>query len=183
MKGSFPTMETRALRVDSSRITSIIQKRLVSAPSEVRETFPKPLLEDGLSWEIISADAFLMVDLVTQGEAARLQSFRAQRLNPFLGLITTEDLPAAFKLDKSQFVSITGCFVQNVFTFAVGRDSTVVLEDHHISLNTTDRGIIEYTLPLVYLVVYGDEIDITNCYDYLDSIVADSVDSWRRDRV
>jgi len=172
-------MSAQNLPIEMPRIDSIIKKRLVHAPREAKERFPAVLRQTHFSWASLTEPEYLMVAFITDDEQKRLKEFVAKRLNPFPGLITVANAGAAFRVEKSKYMTLNGCRVSNSFTFSLGPDSTIVLIDHHQSINTKELGIVTYTIPLAYIVSYGDEIDNSSVYEYFDGLVAHSINSWR----
>lgn len=120
-----------------------------------------------------------MVTFLTAEEEKRFNECVSKRTNPFVGLITTEPKGAAFRVEKAKYTTLKSCTVTNSFGFSLGPDSTILLEDHHQTVQTTDIGTVSYTVPLAYIISYGDDIDRATVYEYLEGLVAYSTNMWR----
>ncbi|MBU2622116.1 MAG: hypothetical protein KKD92_07360 [Proteobacteria bacterium] len=172
-------MKTNDSALEPARITSIIEKRLARAPSEAKTAFPAVLKQERVSWATISELDYLMVVFLTAEDEKRVNECISKRLNPFLGLITTGPQGAAFRVEKSRYMTIKGCNVSNSFALSLGPDSTILLEDHHQLIETNDIGTLTYTVPLAYIISYGDEISHATIYEYLEGLIAYSTNMWR----
>lgn len=168
---------------EPGRITSIIEKRLVHAPSEAKITFPPVLKQDRVLWATISEPEYLMVVFLTAEDEKRINECVSKRINPFIGLITTGAQGAAFRVEKARYTTMKSCSVSNSFAFSLGPDSTILLEDHHQTIQTSDIGAVSYTVPLAYIISYGDEIDHATVYEYFEGLVAYSTNIWRKSHV
>jgi len=166
--------------IDQERIKSIIQSRLSKTSKEVKEGFPEVLKRDPVYWATICEPEYLMIVFLTSDDQKRLDRAMSLSQNPFVGLITTSVGPAAFRVEKAKYMTISGCQVTNSFTFSLGRDSTVILENHQQSVETKDMGPVSYTVPLAYILSYGDDINSVTVYDYLDGLIAFSESNWRK---
>lgn len=166
--------------VDRERILSIIDSRLAGASRHVKEALPTVLQHQPLSWFVIDQPEYLMVGFLTPEEKARVTKCMENHLNPFPGLITAGSEAAFIRLDKSRYITLDNVSVSNYYALSLGPDSTALLKDHHQSVATKDAGTISYTVPLAYIVSYGNEIDPSNVYEYFDELVAHSVDEWRK---
>ena len=173
-------MEYNEQSIDQRKITSIIEKRLVHAPSEMKNKFPEVLKQMPIQWLSIMEQKYFMIVFLTPQERQRVNEFTNKRLNPFPGLITTGNEGAAFRFEKSRHMLVRSCKISNSFTFSLGRDSTILLEDHSQDIKTQDLGHISYKIPLAFIISYGEEINKTSLYDYLENLVAYSTNLWRK---
>lgn len=172
-------MEVADRRIESGKIKSIVEKRLVHAPQEVKSAFPAVLRQKQVSWATISESQYFMIAFLTPAEQKRIDDFVAKRVNPFPGLITTGSEGAAFRVDKSRYTTIRSCKVSNSFALSLGPDSTVLLEDHSQSIKSKDMGTVSYKIQLAYVLSYGNEINTATLYEYFDGLVAYSINVWR----
>ena len=172
-------MEVSERPIESAIIKSIIDKRLVHAPQEAKSLFPAVLKQKPVSWASITVPQYFMVVFLTAEDQDRVNTFKAKRLNPFPGLITTEPEPAVFSVKEARNVTIRSNTVTNSFALYLGPDSTVLLEDHSQSVKPRDSGQISYKIPLAYLLSYGKEINTATLYEYFDGLVAYSTNLWR----
>lgn len=173
-------MEAKPFAPDLSKIESIIQKRLVNLPLEAKAGFPPILREPSCSLATVTEPEYLMVAFLNSTERDRVESFRSQSLNPFPGLITTAGEPALFRLDRTRHAVVGKLTGQAGYSFSLGPDSTLILIDYHVSLPNTDIGGVSYSIPLAYVISYGDEIYQSTVYGYFSSLVAYSTDMWRQ---
>ena len=172
-------METNPAVLDSAKIAAIIEKRLVRAPNEAKKAFPPVLKLARFSWATISEPEYLMVVFLTPEDEKRINESISKRVNPFLGLITVGPQGAAFRVEKSRNMFIKSCTVSNSYAISLGHDSTIILEDHKQSIHTRDIGTVSYSLPLAYIISFGNEIDHATIYEYFESLVAYSTNMWR----
>jgi hypothetical protein len=165
--------------VDRKRVFSILRTRLDDAPPDVKETFPTVVRQNPPKILVSAQPNYLMVVYLSPEEDVRIKRCIDRRMNLFPGLIATGGEPAAFRLDGSKYVTIDNNEISNLFALSLGPDSTVWLQNHHQSINTSDAGRVSYTVALAYIVTYGKEIDRSTVYDYLDGLVVHSVKEWR----
>jgi hypothetical protein len=55
----------------------------------------------------------------------------------------------------------------------------MIISDYKQSIKTNELGIYSYAIGLAYIISFGNEIVKDNLYDYLDGLVAYSVEKWR----
>ncbi|HEX2964686.1 MAG TPA: hypothetical protein VHO84_02820 [Syntrophorhabdaceae bacterium] len=164
--------------IESTKITKIVTERLIRAPEHVRSSFPLILRTDEVISTVISQPDHLIVAFFTRKGAARVKSDIAREIDPLPGLITTGKEKAACRIKEAIHVTVRSCAVSNSFTFSLGQDSAILLEDHHQVFETEDTGLVSYTIPLAYILSYGNSITPSNIYDYLDRLIQYSVNYW-----
>jgi len=160
-------------------VSTIINKRLVKIPKKLKEPFPSILKQEQLSWATISEKDFLMVIFISADDKERISKNIKDNLNPFVGLITTEKVGAAFRVENSRYMYVNNCSVNNSYAISLGPDSTIILENHKQSILLENIGNVSYTIPLAYIISYGNEIDHASIFEYLDGLVAYSTNQWR----
>jgi hypothetical protein len=171
--------QTSNIRTDPGKIKSIIETRLVQAPPDVKATFP-PVLRQGKALSaIISEPEYLIVAFLTSEEENRFKEYISRQLDPFVGLITTRSERAEFRAERVRYATVRSCTVTNSFGFSLGPDSAILLEDHHQIIETADIGTVSYTVPLAYIISYGDSIDSMTVYQCLEGLLAYSTSMWR----
>jgi hypothetical protein len=164
--------------IEQSRIKSTIEKRLIQAPPDIQAVFP-PVLRQGRALSaIISEPEYLMVAFLTVEQEKQFGKCISRKTNPFPGLITTGRERAACRVEKAICATARSCVITNCFSFSLGADSTIILEDHHQIIETDTIGTVSYTVPLAYIVSYGDDIDQITVYEYLENLVAYSINMW-----
>lgn len=72
----------------------------------------------------------------------------------------------------------SGCTAHNLYTFAHPKDLSAVLVNHTVQLDNTDVGPIAYTIPLGFLIVYGDSITPSNWLGAFSELTAKAFDQW-----
>ncbi len=127
---------------------------------------------------LISDQDYLILAFLSAEEERRFQECYVNETDPLVGLITTGRKGAAFRVEKAKCVVVRSCTVTDSFALSLGPDSTILLEDHHQEIQTVDSGAVCYTVPLAYIVSYGDEINCMTIYKYLDSLVCYSTNLW-----
>jgi hypothetical protein len=162
-----------------SKIDTIIGNRLIRVPTEVKKTFPSILKGEGIWRLTVNESYYLMVSFPSFDDDDRIQDFLKRGLNPFPGLVTTKEEKAAFRIDKSKNIYLKSCSVVNSYSFSLGKDSTIILEDHTQIADIVSYGKIEYKLPLSYIVSYGEEINRVTVYEYFEGLVVHSAKLWR----
>lgn len=166
--------------LDQNRINEIITKRLVRVSSSVRKFLPPILSEPHFSWAILPSDAFLLVVFLSHKDKKRIESLISKNYDPFPGLITFEpSMGAAFRLEKARNTVVQSCAANNTYTLSLGKDATIILADHTQIINTRELGQYQYKISLAYVLSYGDEINEATVYDYLEDLIAYSVNEWR----
>ena len=164
---------------EQQKIRSIIEKLLVQAPPDVKAAFPPVLRQGRVLSAIISQPEYLIIAFLTAEEEKRFRECVSKQTDPFVGLITTGPERAVFRVEKARNTSARSCTVTNSFGFSLGPDSTILLEDHHQIVETADIGMVSYTVPLAYIISYGDDIDRETAYDYLEGLIIYSTNMWR----
>jgi hypothetical protein len=171
--------QTSNTPTDLEKIKSIIEKRLIQARPDVKATFPPVLRQGRVLSAVISEPKYLMVVFLTEEEEKRFSECISRQINPFVGLITTGPEKASIRAEKARYVTVRSCTITDSFSFSLGPNSTILLEDHHQIIETADIGKVSYTVPLAYIISYGDDIDRAAVYEYLDGLVAYSTNMWR----
>lgn len=171
--------EASSTVTEQERIKSIIEKRLVYAPPDVKASFPPVLRQDRILSAIISEPDYLVVAFLTTEEEKRYQECMVKQIGPLVGLITTGPEKAAFRVERAICTTVRSCTVTNTYGFSLGPDSTILLEDHHQIIETTANGTVSYTVPLAYIISYGQDINHSTVYRHLDGLVAYSTNMWK----
>jgi hypothetical protein len=170
-KGNIPT--------ESQKIRSIIEKHLVRVSADIKAAFPPVLRQSRVLSAVVSQPEYLIVAFLTAEEEKRLSQCLSRETDPFAGLITTGPEKAAFRVEKATYATVRSCTVVNSFSLSLGPDSTILLEDHHQIIETIDIDTVSYTVPLAYVISYGDNINGTTVYRYLEGLVVYSTNMWK----
>jgi hypothetical protein len=163
------------------KVKEIIEKYLFQVPPETRKTFPAILLEANVKSFSLWSDSFFILDFIDNEEKGRINDLKEKGIFPFPGLIKPENIvgSTAFHLENSRNGLIDHNVVKNLFTFDIGRDSTVILRDHKQQIKTIELGDYTYKIRLAYLIFFGDIINRKNMFDFLESLISYSVKIWR----
>lgn len=165
--------------INPDKIKEIIEQRFTHAPDKIKKFFPAVLQNSPFSWITFSPPDYLIILFLNPGDEKRINEYTSKRLDPFPGLITLENKGAAFRVDKSRYMLIQSCTVNNSYALSLGRDSTIIMVDHKQSIKTQELGQVEYHIPLAYIISYGNEISKATIYDYFDGLIAYSINMWR----
>lgn len=162
-------------------INKVVNKRLLQAPNEVKKCFPEFFMKSDVIWISFSTQEYFMLVFGTSKEEKRVEKLKKNNFNPYPGLISCEDNnSSAFRLDKSRNTFIKDCSVDNIYSFSLGKDCTIILQNHKQSLNTPELGEYSYKVRLAYIVTFGDEIHKANFIDFLDGLISYSIKEWRK---
>jgi len=171
--------QTNTTTTDPERIRSIIDKRLIRARPDVKATFPPVLRQGSVLSAIIYEPEYLIIVFLTTEEEKRFRESLSRQIDPFVGLITTGPEKAACRAENVRYATVRSCTIANSFGISLGPDSTIILEDYHQIIDTDDFGTVSYTVPLAYIISYGNDIGRETAYEHLDGLVAYSMNMWR----
>lgn len=165
--------------IDGKRLNSLVG-RLLFGPPEIKQYLPSVLSKPAHTFAFLTSTYFILAFLQKK-EKERIEELIGKRQHPFPGLIKPEDTsgPCAFRIDNARNNLFSHNKVQNMYSFCLGKNCTIILHDHKQSINTKEYGIYEYTIDLAYLISFGEEINVDNFYDYLEDLIAYSLKQWR----
>jgi len=167
-------------QIDQQRVNTIIEKRLLQVPQQVKSFFPLVLRQRGLTRVMLPTNTYLMMAFISHAENKRIMKLRRMAGHPFPGLITSDpSQKAAFRIQNSRFTLIKDCTVKNMYAISLGTDSTIILENHTQSINSAELGPYKYLVELAYIVSFGPDITPTNIYDHINDLIAYSIGQWR----
>ncbi len=173
-------IQADSVLISQEKIKSIIEKRLIQARADVKAAaFPKVLKQNRVLSAIVSQPEYLMIVFLTTEEEKRCNECISMQTNPFVGLITTGPEKAVCRVEKAICASARSCTVTDSFGFSLSPDSTIFLEDHRQLIQTSDMGIVSYTVPLAYIASYGDTINSLTVYEHLESLIVYSTNMWK----
>lgn len=167
--------------IDYARLRAVIEKCLRQIPKTEYRHLPEVLLEKGQTrFFILSTGEFIIIDFLDNEEAKRLSDLKEKNYFPFPGLIKPEQLvmSAAFRFEKAKNAFVQGCSVNNMFSFSLGGDSTIIIQNHRQQIKTEELKESVYTIKLAYLISFGDEITPSNIYDVLRDLMLESFRTW-----
>lgn len=165
---------------NQDRLSDIIHKRLISVPKNIRDSMPPIFTKDKPLWFSRMSDLYFMVVFFNASDFKRIDSLIQKGFDPFPGLITTDkDVQAAFRLEKSRNTFISNCTVKNMYGLSLGKNTSIILCNHQQSINTIEVGMLDYVVELAYIISFGDEINQANYLDFVDGLIAYSINEWR----
>lgn len=166
--------------IEQKKLEKILYQKIFSIPEKINIFLPPILRSKKVNWFVISDDDYLLISFGDDNEQKIINDNVSKNLHPYPGLIAKDNVTkAAFKLDKCKNTLIENCVADNVFSFSLCKDSTIIICNHFQKLNIEGIGIHSYVLNLGYLIFYGDEINEFNIYEYLDDLIAYSISQWR----
>jgi hypothetical protein len=168
-------------RIDYVRLRTVIEDCLKQIPKTEYVHLPEVLLEKGQTrFFILSTDEFIIIDFLDDEEAKRISDLKEKNYFPFPGLIKPKQLKmsAAFQFERAKYAFVQGCSVNNMFSFALGRDSTIIIQNHSQQIKTEELKESIYTIKLAYLISFGDDITQSNIYDVVRDLMLESFRNW-----
>jgi len=142
---------------------------------------PKVLTEPQVNILSILSEKYFILAFFNETEWTKIREYRENGLQPPLPkLIKPDDAvgASAFNIENTRNFLFKSNQVNNLYSFSLGKDSTVLLIDHKQSIKS-DELTTDYTIGLGYLVSFGEEINSNNFYDYLEDLAAYSFKVWR----
>lgn len=166
----------------SARLLDIVEGVLLKPEKGPGKGWPQVLKGGSATWFAVPEEAYFMLAVVSAGEVDRIKALRSKGVVPFPGLISPSGFEnTAFNLDGRRDVHMRDCEAENVYSFHLGGDATVIVENHRQSLETPELGSYEYRVELAYLLSYGDEITPDSLVEHLEDLVALSISLWEGD--
>jgi hypothetical protein len=167
------------VNIDNSKIKKLIERRIIEVPPEITNCFPE-VLQGDVRWVGFSDDKLIYLMFLDAKEMARIEEFSEKGFDLFPGFITTnEEIGAGIRLTNTKYGFVSGNSISGMYSFSVGHDASFVVQDHRQSLKTNELGEIKYTIPLAYVVSFGEDISETNIYETLEELVSYSIKAWR----
>lgn len=159
--------------IDMGRIERLIDEGLLRLPEENKKVLPAIVLKPDAQVFTYKGDNFLILSIVNSQEKKRLSALVGKGVFPYPSLIKPYfvSAPAAFALEKSKNALITNCSVSDIFSFSLGKDCTIILQNHKQAVRTKKVGVCEYVIDLAFVLSFGDEINSNNVYDFIVSLI------------
>ncbi|MEW6182273.1 MAG: hypothetical protein AB1500_03740 [Bacillota bacterium] len=171
------------IEIELKKIEQILTLKIKSAPDEVKKSFPKVLQKNPLYWIAFSSDSFFSLIFLNDIYKNITLDRMSKRLDSFPGLILDSEkkAPAAIKIDNSKSMWVGNCTVKNMYSFDLGKDSTVILENHlqYVKFNNSED--YEYKIDLAYIISFGNEINVSNLPQYFEELLTYSIMKWRQE--
>jgi hypothetical protein len=163
------------------RLDKILNKRLIKVSPNIKKLFPAVLSTKKVSYFPFLTEKYFLLDFIDSEEKRRIEQLTRRGFHPFPGLIKeNETIPigTAFRLENSRNTYIDNCNVNNIFSLSLGQDTTSILSNHTQSIQTDELGIYKYILKLAYIVSFGLQINRGNMLDFIEDLIAYSIDHW-----
>lgn len=170
---------TKSGETNRNRLNSILNNLFVNP--DIVKFLPKVLTEPAVHILSILSEKYFLLAFFNESEWAKVKEFRERGLQPPLPSLIrpeTDSGPSVFNIEKSKNSLFRNNQVNDLYSFSLGKDSTILLIDHRQSVKSKEL-TVDYTIGLAYLVSFGDEITSNNFYDYLEDLIAYSYKEWR----
>jgi hypothetical protein len=166
---------------DNTKIKEIISRRFLSADNETIKLFPKVLENHHPAWKTIHNEKLFAIFFLSNEESQIIRKIQTKYNIPFPGLYSmNSESPALFHFKNSHFTMIQDLTVKDFRAFSIGQDSSIVIKNFTVDINTENKERIFYTISLAYILSFGEEITTENIYEHLDSLIAYSIKNWRQ---
>ena len=167
--------------IDLAKFGSVIEETLKKVPHEQYGRLPEVLLEKGQTrYFVLCTEDYVIIDFLDDTEAQRISALQTKGYFPFPGLIKPKplEMSAAFHFEKTKYAVLQGCSISNMFSFSLGKDSTIVIQNHQQQIKTEELQSSVYTIKLAYLISFGDEITKSNIFDVVKDLLLESFKMW-----
>lgn len=166
--------------IDLKRLRETIVQCLLQVQASDRSRLPKVLQEDNIRWFAQLNTQYMILEFVDDEEIQRLGALSEKKFAQFPGLLKPKgtEMSAAFRFEKMKNVFVQGCTVNNMFSFSLGKDTTVIVQDHKQQFKTPELGDYEYVINLAYLISWGDEINRDTLYATVEDLMKSSFRKW-----
>ncbi|OGC21373.1 hypothetical protein A2291_07755 [candidate division WOR-1 bacterium RIFOXYB2_FULL_42_35] len=163
----------------TNKIKKLISNYFSAIPASSKKVLPEILHNKEFVYLFYATPQYLVVSFLSQENRGKVDEFIRKGYEPFPGLIARQNkVQSAFDFNNSKNCSVIGCNITDMFSFAKGKDSTILLQDHVQNINTKDANW-SYKIDLAYIIFFGEEIDETNYLDFLQQVVAFSLSRWK----
>ncbi len=167
------------MEIDTTKIKELIDRRIIHVSKEIKEILPD-VIKGEVRWVAFSNKDLMLLTFLDIEGMKRIQEYSNKGYDLFPGFITTsEGVGAGMRMTNSKYGFVSGCSVSGMYSFSVGLDSSFVVQDHTQTLKTNELGDIEYTIPLAYVVSFGEETSESNGYETLEELISYSIKTWR----
>ncbi len=169
------------MNIFKERLDNIINNRLFKVSPDIKRLFPPVLLATRVSPFQLITEKYFLLDFMDLEEELRIENLTSRGFTPFPGLIKEDEsipIGVAFKLENARNTFINNCTVNNLFSLSLGQDSTVILSNHTQINNIESLGPYKYILKLVYIVSFGLQINRGNILDFIEDLIAYSINHW-----
>lgn len=166
--------------IDKAKIDKIVSTQLYDIPQVIKDHNPTFLYDKNTKYFHILADEYFFLAFLSEKEMSRANKLMSSGIHPFPGLFTCIDtnLPTAFKFGNARYVLLDGNTVKNALLLSLGKDSTIIIRNHHQAINISGVGNFDYIVELAYIVTFGISINQSNVLDYLEDLIAYSINHW-----
>ncbi len=167
------------MKIDNKKIKELIDRRIIQVPREIKKTLPH-VIQDNVRWVAFSNETLMLLVFLDIKEMKRIKEFSEKGYDLFPGFITTDkDVGAAIRMANNKYGFVSGNTVSGMYSFFVGSDSSFVVQNHTQSLKTNELDELKYTIPLAYVVSFGEDTSESNSYKILEDLISYSIKTWR----
>jgi len=153
-------------------IEDIVERRFLHVSKKVKSFLPEIFHKNDVIWSVFNYNATYILCFFSETNNERVEDFQKRGLGAFPTLITENAEEAGFKiLSNVKNTFIHKSITYNRFSFYLEQDTTLIICEYKISVDTTDVGLLEYTIDLAFIVTLGDEITEDNFCDYLEDLI------------
>jgi hypothetical protein len=171
--------EGQRVKIDNTKIKELIDRRIIQVPNEIKNVLHS-VIKDEVRWVAFSDEQLILLIFLDAEGMKRIQEFSNKGYDLFPGFITTsEGVDAGMRMANSKYGFVSGCSVSGTYSFSVGPDSSFVVQNHTQSLKTNELGEIKYTIPLAYVVSFGEDTTESNSYEILEELISYSIKTWK----
>jgi len=167
------------IELNQNRVNEIINI-LFSSILDKEKKLPNFIYKSPIVTVGFLTDSYFILSFLDKENAEKSKLFREKGFNPFPFLIKPKNISA--KSIVSVDHAIDGHFQNtkfiNAYSFDLGKDSTFILQNHTVRVESKELGRIEYIINLAYVISFGDNINFVNFYDYLENLVFYSMNLW-----
>ena len=166
--------------LNKNRINNIINI-ILHPTKEVKDNMPSSLLKKSLFSMGFLTESYFILAFLDKESYTNSMRYIENGFHPFPFLIKPKEVDAKciVGIDNSQYGIFENTKFVNSYSFSLGKDSSFILLDHTVIVNSKELNKVEYTIDLAYVIYFGDNINRINFYDYLENLVFYSLNLWR----
>jgi hypothetical protein len=171
-----------SFKISPEKLKDILARRLTGVTDEAKIGFPE-FLKRQVQWTAFSNEQLLALIFIPPDDIERVLSLQQKNLEQFPGLFTTsKGLPVAFRFERTRFAVVRDCSIENLYSFFLGEDSSIIVVNHTQTVQTKEIGLVKYNVPLGYFIGFGNQLSQENAYEILEELIVYSLKIWREPR-
>lgn len=163
------------------RMYELLKKKISNLLGKKYEYLPKIVQSKELLVMQIITRNYILICLLNDELKRKLDNFRRNGYESFPGLIKQVDSEekCAYEIANEKNVLFHNVKVNNQYSFSLGENSTIILDNYEQKINLDKLGDVSYTIDLCYIISFGDVITKDTIYDFFDELVTYSINYWR----